>query len=718
MMEGFGVHTFRLVERARARRASSSSTGSRCSACTRCCGTRRRRSPARTRTSTAATCGRRSRAANFPEWELGLQIIEEKDEHTFDFDLLDPTKLIPEELVPVQRVGKLTLNRNPDNFFAETEQVAFHLGHVVPGIDFTNDPLLQGRLFSYTDTQLIRLGGPNFHEIPINRPVAPVHNNQRDGFMRQTINRRPGRATSPTRWAAAARSRPRPTAGGFVSYPEAIERSEGPRRAARASSTTSARRRCSGTASPTPEQEHIVEALRFELGKVDDPGDPRADGRACSPRSTRIWPDAWRKASAWPSRRGGRPLEPERARRRDPKDFQPATVQAADRPVAGAEHGRHGQGHGQDPQGRHPRRRRRGCDRGRAACSASLKAAGAQSKVVAPRLGDLTGARGQAVPVDWSLLTAGSVLFDAVYVPGGDKSAEALAAEAAAVLFVREAYKHCKAIAASGAGVGLLKAAGIIEGPPRPLPQPLRRRGKTASGGDDEASSWGPTSSSTGSHRASSGLLPSIGTGAARRRPNECRPESRPPSSARSHGELAGKEHQMDRDNVVVYTAWPVSWSAIWVGTLAALAVGLIIGLIGTAVGAHEASRYVDWKKVHLIGLVFSVAGAFFAFVVGGWVAARIAGILRSETAVLHGSIVWLAGAAPVARPRRLRRGRAIRRLVRRARGRPGVGRGGSARRPGDRKDNAQHRRRLRRRLAHRLDRVGHRRLDGARASP
>ncbi|WP_432713247.1 catalase, partial [Pedobacter sp.] len=120
----------------------------------------------------------------FPEWELGVQLIPEADEFKFDFDLLDPTKLIPEELVPVQKIGKMTLNRNPENFFAETEQVAFHVGHIVPGIDFTNDPLLQGRLFSYTDTQLIRLGGPNFHEIPINRPVVPIHNNQRDGFMR------------------------------------------------------------------------------------------------------------------------------------------------------------------------------------------------------------------------------------------------------------------------------------------------------------------------------------------------------------------------------------------------------------------------------------------------------------------------------------------------------------------------------------------------------
>ncbi|MGH7783371.1 MAG: catalase, partial [Candidatus Binatia bacterium] len=125
---------------------------------------------------------------DFPEWEFGVQIVEEKDEHKFNFDLLDPTKIIPEELVPVKRIGKMTLNRNPDNFFAETEQVSFHPGHIVPGIDFTSDPLLQGRLFSYTDTQLIRLGAPNFHEIPINRPVAPVHNHQHDGYMRQTIN--------------------------------------------------------------------------------------------------------------------------------------------------------------------------------------------------------------------------------------------------------------------------------------------------------------------------------------------------------------------------------------------------------------------------------------------------------------------------------------------------------------------------------------------------
>ncbi|MGZ8144726.1 MAG: catalase, partial [Methylosarcina sp.] len=125
---------------------------------------------------------------DYPEWELGVQIFDEAEADKFDFDILDSTKIVPEELVPIRLIGKLTLNRNPDNFFAETEQVAFHPGHIVSGIDFTNDPLLQGRLFSYLDTQLIRLGGPNFHEIPINRPLCPFHNNQRDGYGRQTIN--------------------------------------------------------------------------------------------------------------------------------------------------------------------------------------------------------------------------------------------------------------------------------------------------------------------------------------------------------------------------------------------------------------------------------------------------------------------------------------------------------------------------------------------------
>ncbi len=203
----------------------------------------------------------------FPEWEFGIQIIPEEDEHKFDFDLLDPTKIVPEELVPVLPIGKMTLNRNPDNFFAETEQVAFHPGHIVPGIDFTNDPLLQGRLFSYTDTQLSRLGSPNFHEIPINRPVAPVHNNQRDGHMRQTINR--GKvAYDPNTMASGCPFQAKMMEGGFASYAEKIDakkiRGRSPSFFDHFSQAT-----LFFHSQSEAEQNHMVNALSFELGKVE-----------------------------------------------------------------------------------------------------------------------------------------------------------------------------------------------------------------------------------------------------------------------------------------------------------------------------------------------------------------------------------------------------------------------------------------------------------------
>jgi catalase len=130
---------------------------------------------------------------DFPEWSFGVQAFDQKQADSFDFDVLDATKIIPEEIVPIEMVGRMVLNRNPVNFFAETEQAAFHPGHLVPGIDFTNDPLLQGRLFSYTDTQISRLGGANFHELPINRPRCPMRNLQRDGMRRMDVA--PGRVS-------------------------------------------------------------------------------------------------------------------------------------------------------------------------------------------------------------------------------------------------------------------------------------------------------------------------------------------------------------------------------------------------------------------------------------------------------------------------------------------------------------------------------------------
>lgn len=204
----------------------------------------------------------------YPEWELGVQIVEEEDEMNFDFDLLDPTKIIPEELVPVTPIGRFVLNRNVDNFFAETEQVAFCPGHIVPGIDFTNDPLLQARLFSYTDTQLSRLGGPNFHQIPINKPVCPFHNNQRDGIHQHTIHK--GQASYQPNsidndWPAE--TPPAASNGGFESYPEQISGQKLRQRSETFSDHFSQPRLYYKSLAPH-EQKHVVDAYTFELSKV------------------------------------------------------------------------------------------------------------------------------------------------------------------------------------------------------------------------------------------------------------------------------------------------------------------------------------------------------------------------------------------------------------------------------------------------------------------
>ncbi|HEY9430540.1 MAG TPA: catalase HPII [Blastocatellia bacterium] len=392
----------------------------------------------------------------YPEWELGVQVVEERDEHKFDFDLLDATKLIPEELVPVRRIGKLTLDRNPDNFFAETEQVAFHVGHVVPGIDFTNDPLMQGRLFSYTDTQLIRLGGPNFHEIPINRPIAPVHNNQRDGHMRQTINR--GRVSyEPNSLGGGCPFQAGAEAGGFVSYAEKIN---APKVRARSESFFDhfSQATLFYNSQSEPEKDHIVKALRFELGKVEvvairermvglltkvDKGLATrvAEGLGLKlpieivPPMNHSVPADGEVEKFQPKRpKKSAALSPALSMANTPKD----SVKTRKIAILVAD----------------------GFDEVKVSdMLKALRAAGAQAKIVAPRLGALAGANGKELKIDFSLLTTSSVLFDAVYVPGGAKSVAALLREGDAVHFVNEAYKHCKAIAASGEGVDLLRAS-------------------------------------------------------------------------------------------------------------------------------------------------------------------------------------------------------------------------------------------------------------------
>jgi catalase len=399
---------------------------------------------------------------DYPQYELGVQIVDEKDEHSFDFDLLDPTKIIPENIVPVRRIGRLVLNRNPDNFFAETEQVAFHPGHIVPGIDFTADPLLQGRLFSYTDTQLIRLGGPNFHEIPINRSVAPVHNNQRDGFMRQTINK--SRAPyEPNSLGGGCPFQAGAALGGFVSHAEKFSGNKVRERSEKFFDHFS-QARLFYTSQTDIEKDHIVSALRFELGKVEVP-DIRERMVTILTQIDRTL--AERVASGLglsPLPEPSKPLNQSIPADADPAKFQPReakrtlkpspelsivlstrtdTVQTRKVAILAAD----------------------GCeDADLNMLLQALTSAGAQAKIVAPRLGYLRTREGKAVKIHFSLLTASSVLFDAVYVPGGPKSTAALKADPCAAEFVYEAYKHAKAIAASGSGVELLQAANILSG--------------------------------------------------------------------------------------------------------------------------------------------------------------------------------------------------------------------------------------------------------------
>jgi catalase len=396
-------------------------------------------------------------AGEFPEWELGVQIVPEEDEHKYEFDLLDPTKIIPEELVPVMRIGKMTLNRNPDNFFAETEQVAFHLGHIVPGIDFTNDPLLQGRLFSYTDTQLSRLGGPNFHEIPINRSIAPVHNNQRDGIHRTTINK--GKSSySPNTVGGGCPFQAGKMDGGFTSYPERIEahkiRDRSPSFFDHFSQAT-----LFFNSQSEPEKMHIVDALRFELGKVNT--------IEIRKRMLAVLNQVDKGLAAQVAYNLGLhiPETPELINQSIPADVDPDSYQPVNM------EGSLAKSEALSMAGNKASLRTRkiafltadGVDEEELTkVKKALLAEGAVVEVIAPR-GIMMSSNNKAIEVDKTLLTTASVLYDAVYVPGGANSVAALEAEPDAIHFLNEAYKHCKPIAASTDALQVLGATYFVK---------------------------------------------------------------------------------------------------------------------------------------------------------------------------------------------------------------------------------------------------------------
>jgi catalase len=389
-------------------------------------------------------------SGDFPEYELGLQIVEEKDEHKFGFDLLDATKIIPEEIVPVVKVGKMTLNRNPDNFFAETEQAAFHTGHIIPGIDFTNDPLLQGRLFSYIDTQLRRVG-PNFHELPINRSLRPADNNQRDGFARVTINK--GKVSyfpnslgggcpmhSPAA-AAAFRSVAAQDSGTKV-------RERSPSFADHFSQATQFWNSMSDW-----EQDHIAAAFAFELNQVVDEGVrnrtmneilvnidrslaskvSEATGIPVNPAGT---PEAPTPSAPTPAG----PLNKDAGKLRSPAlsmDKPPPAIKG--RKVAVLV------GDGVDAEEIQT-------------TLGALSRAGLVAETIGPTAGTVQ-ASGKPMRVNRAAPNAPSVIYDAVLVPAGVGTA--LATWPLAQRFVHEAYRHGKPISVASDAEALLEAAGV-----------------------------------------------------------------------------------------------------------------------------------------------------------------------------------------------------------------------------------------------------------------
>ena len=388
---------------------------------------------------------------DYPEWELGVQIVPEADEHKFDFDLLDPTKIIPEELVPVTPLGKMVLNRNPDNFFAEVEQVAFCPAHIVPGIDFTNDPLLQGRLFSYTDTQLSRLGGPNFHQIPVNRPVAPNHNNQRDALHQHVVHK--GRASYEPNSIDGGWPKETPPAaqdGGFESYQERIDAHKIRQRSDSFSDHFSQARLFFQSMSPT-EQQHIIKAYSFELGKVE-----RETIRAREVNE--ILANIDLKLAAAVAANLGLPAP------------NAGTVQVKGSQLA------------QSPalsQMNHPgsvgikgRKIAVLVADGVDAASVdklvkALEAHSARPMLLGPTSAPVMATDGKQLPVGASMEGMPSIMFDGIVVPAGKASTDALAGSGLAKHFLLEGYKHLKAMVVTKdllGSLGLKEDKGLLLG--------------------------------------------------------------------------------------------------------------------------------------------------------------------------------------------------------------------------------------------------------------
>jgi catalase len=391
---------------------------------------------------------------DFVEFELGVQIVEEADAGKFDFDLLDATKIIPEELVPVRRIGRMTLDRNPDNFFTETEQVAFHPGHLVPGIDFSNDPLLQGRLFSYLDTQLNRFNGTNFAEIPINQAHCPVFNNNQDGFMRHTgfqrrVNYEPNSLNQGHPRQATMQEH------GFVSYPEATEGHKVRERSESFGDHFTQATLFWNSLSEV-EKTHLVEAIHFELGKVEH--------KHIRQRMIQLFANVDRSLAERAAQGiGVTSISDDLGYLAESPAPKPNDRRGAAQPGISAALSM------ENPDNPKTARTRKvailvadGFDHEAVMrVKSALKEAGVTAKIISKNGGMVTAANGEEVEVDKTFVTTASVLFDALFLPGGRQSIETLKTQGHAVHWINETFKHCKPIAGVGEGVDLLQASGM-----------------------------------------------------------------------------------------------------------------------------------------------------------------------------------------------------------------------------------------------------------------
>ncbi len=382
-------------------------------------------------------------AGSLPEWELGVQLFDEEFANKFDFDVLDATKLIPEETLPLRIIGKMVLTKNVDNYFAETEQVAFATTDVVPGIDFTNDPLLQGRNLSYIDTQLSRLGGPNYEQIPINAPHCPVMTMQRDGHM--TMRPQKGRVS----YSPSSLESDTPRQDPHNGYNSFKAREEGDKLRVRPESFGDhfSQALLFFKSQTESEQNHIISAFIFELSKVDTKA---VRTRMVGQLANVDMSIAQRVADGLGMKGAITSIPAKVAVRTDLPPSDALSIVKKMKPGLAT--------------------KVIGClvaDGTDATDVVALKTAahklGAHVKIIAPKVGGAVAADGKIIEADFQLAGGSSVLFDAVYVSLSESAAKKLSKEAAAVAWVHDAFAHLKVIGASPAAQPLMEAAGVVK---------------------------------------------------------------------------------------------------------------------------------------------------------------------------------------------------------------------------------------------------------------